>query len=132
MRQQGYFDPEVLALAYLLMALVRGNFLKASVVTWLSTFGRHLIEVPPTGVEVSPREVAATGNRAARLELVVGPDTEAPDQMRLLGALQGVLKHAMSGGGALVSWSRGYQGHTTNIYRGTIAPGAWSYDETCL
>ncbi len=99
-RRQGYFDPEVLALAYLLMALVRGHFLKASVVTWLSTFGRHLIEVPATGIEVSPREVAATDNRAARLELVVSPDTEAPEQMRILGALQGVLKYAMTGGGA--------------------------------
>jgi hypothetical protein len=99
-RQRGYFDPEVLALAYLVPALVRGNFLKASVVTWLSTFGRHLIEVPATGVEVSPREIAATEHQAARLELVVSPDTETPEQTRILGALQGLLKYAMTGGGA--------------------------------
>jgi hypothetical protein len=100
LRQRGYFDPEVLALAYLVTALVRGNFLTASVVTWLSTFGRHLIEVPPSGVEVRPLEVPGTGDQGRRLELVVGPDTETPEHMRLLGALQGVLKYAMSGGGA--------------------------------
>ena len=100
LRQQGYFDPEVLTLAYLVTALVRGNFLKASVVTWLSTFGRHLIEVAPNGVEVRPLEVPATGGQGRRLELVVGPDTETPEHMRLLGGLQGVLKYAMSGGGA--------------------------------
>jgi hypothetical protein len=100
LRQRGYVDPEVLALAYLVTALVRGNFLKASVVTWLSTFGRHLIEVAPSGVEVRPLEVPATDGRGRRLELVVGPDTQTPEHMRLLGSLQGVLKYAMSGGGA--------------------------------
>jgi hypothetical protein len=37
------------------------------------------------------------------------------------------------GGGAVLEWGRGAQGHTTNVYRGTITPGqAWSYDETCF
>jgi len=100
LRQRGYFDPEALTLVYLLTALFRGRFLTASAVTWLSTFGRHLIEVPPTGVEVRALEVAGPTGEGSRHELVVGPDTEAPEHMRVLGALQGVLKYAMSGGGA--------------------------------
>jgi hypothetical protein len=32
---------------------------------------------------------------------------------------------------ATLEWDRGIQGHTSNIYRGTI-DGLWSYDETCL
>jgi hypothetical protein len=99
LRERGYFDPEVLALAYLATALVRGNFLKASVVTWLTTFGRHLIEVPPIGVEVVPLEVPATDGQESRYEVVVSPDTQAPERLRIVGALQGVLKYAMTGGG---------------------------------
>jgi len=99
-RERGYFDPEVLALAYLAPALARGNFLSASVVTWLTTFGRHLIEVPPTGVQVRPLEIPAADGNEVRYELVVGPDTDAPERVRILGALQGAIKFAMTGGGA--------------------------------
>ena len=100
LRERGYFDPEVLALAYLGTALVRGNFLSASVVTWLTTFGRHLIEVPPSGVEVRPLEIPATGGRGPRYELVVSADTDAPDRLRIVNVLQDALKYAMTGGGA--------------------------------
>jgi len=99
LRERGYFDPEVLALVYLATALARGNFLKASVVTWLTTFGRHLIEVPPLGVEVRPMEVPSSDDDEPRYEVVVSPDTQAPERLRIVGALQGALKYAMTGGG---------------------------------
>jgi hypothetical protein len=99
-RQRGYFDPEVVVLAYLATALIRGNLLTPSLVTWLTTFGRHLIEVPPLGVQVRPLETPAAAGQGPRYELVVAPDTEAPDHMRIVGALQGALKYAMTGGGA--------------------------------
>ena len=36
-------------------------------------------------------------------------------------------------GGARLSWLRGYQGHTSNVYRGNLSSGSvWSYDESCL
>jgi hypothetical protein len=100
LRHRGYVDPEVLSLAYLLSALARGKFRTASAVTWLSTFGRHLLEVPPTGVEVRPVEVSAPTGQGPRYELMVSPDHETPEKLRVLGALQGILKYAMSGGGA--------------------------------
>jgi len=99
LRERGYFDPEVLAVVYLATALVRRNFLTASVVTWLTTFGRHLIEVPPIGVEVKPLEILAPDGSGPRYEVVVSPDTQAPERLRILGALQGALKFAMTGGG---------------------------------
>ncbi|NIT97389.1 MAG: hypothetical protein GWM91_19070, partial [Actinobacteria bacterium] len=35
--------------------------------------------------------------------------------------------------GALLEWTRSDQGHTANVYRGTIVPGqGWAYDESCL
>ena len=99
-REQGTFDPEVLSLAYLVTAFLRGNFLTASVVTWLASFGRHLVEVPSTGVQVRPVEVRGRGNGEARYEVMIGPDTDAPECVRVLNALQALLKYAMTGGGA--------------------------------
>ncbi len=100
LRERGTFDPEVLSLAYLVTAFVRGNLLTASVVTWLASFGRHLVAIPPTGVQVRPVEVRGHGNGQSRYEVMIGPDVDAPEQVRILSALQGLLKYAMTGGGA--------------------------------
>src|SRR5208337_3978862 len=81
-------------------AFVRGQFLTASVVTWLASFGRHLIEIPPTGVQVRPVEVVGRENGEARYEVMIGPDVDAPEQVRVLAALQGLVKYMMSGGGS--------------------------------
>ncbi len=101
-RVRGYFDPEVLALAYLAAALVRGNVLRASAVTWLATFGRHLAETPATGAEVQAIPMPGGEAGEPRHELVVGPDVDAPDRMRLgmVGMFNSALKYAMTGGGA--------------------------------
>ena len=40
------------------------------------------------------------GNGQARYEVMIGPDVDAPEQVRILSALQGLLKYAMTGGGA--------------------------------
>ncbi len=102
LRSRGYFDPEVLTLAYLAAALVRGNILSASVVTWAATFGRHLIETPSTGVLVEPVALPCEDGQDPRYKLVVGPDTDAPDRLQLgvVGALNSALRYAMTGGGA--------------------------------
>jgi hypothetical protein len=100
LRERGTFDPEVLSLAYLVTAFGRGNFLTASVVTWLASFGRHLIALPPTGVQVRPVEVRGRGNGESRYEVMIGPDVDAPERVRILSALQGLLKYAITGGGA--------------------------------
>jgi hypothetical protein len=100
LRERGTFDPEVLSLAYLVTAFVRGNFLTASVVTWLASFGRHLVAVPPTGVQVWPVEVRGRANGPSGYEVMIGPDVDAPERVRMVGALQGLLKYAITGGGA--------------------------------
>lgn len=102
LRGRGYFDPEVLALAYLAAAFLRGNVLTASAVTWAATFGRHLVETPSTGVLVEPVAIPAEPGQPPRHEIVVGPDTDAPDRLRfgLVGFLNSALRYAMTGGGA--------------------------------
>ena len=101
LRERGTFDPEVLSLAYLVTAFVRGNLLTASVVTWLSSFGRHLVAIPPTGVQVRPVEVRGRGNGQPGYEVMISPDVDAPERVRILSALQGLLKYAITGGGAI-------------------------------
>jgi hypothetical protein len=100
LRERGTFDPEVLSLAYLVTAFVRGNLLTASVVTWLASFGRHLVAPFPTGVQVRPVEVHGCGNGQSRYEVMIGPDVDAPERVRILSALQALLKYAITGGGA--------------------------------
>jgi hypothetical protein len=70
-RERGYFDPEVLSLGYLVMAFFMGNFLKASVVTWLMTFGRHLLDAPRASIEVRPVEITQEGDAAPRYEVEI-------------------------------------------------------------
>jgi hypothetical protein len=45
-------------------------------------------------------EVRGRGNGRSHYEVVIGPDVDAPDRVRVLGALQGLLKYAITGGGA--------------------------------
>ncbi len=52
----------------------------------------------------------------------------------LPGLIGNTLTVERSGGtDAVLHWSRGIQGHTSNLYRGTILPGlAWSYATSCF
>lgn len=54
--ERGYFDPEVVSVMYLINSVTKGKFLLPSAVTWLTTFGRHLIELSYSGLMISVRE----------------------------------------------------------------------------
>lgn len=97
-RQRGYFDPEVLSLGYLATAVARRNVLNASTVTWLAAFGRHLVSPAPNGVEVRPVRVGDHDDGRPSYQITIGPDTDAPERVQLLGAMQGLLKYALTGG----------------------------------
>ena len=95
-RRQGNFDPEVLTVTYLLTAMLRGNPLPAAIVTWLTTFGRHLVQLPAPGIELRPVEIGADGD-IPRFEVVVAPDSVAPDKMTFFGMLPTLLVTALTG-----------------------------------
>lgn len=42
-KNKGSFDPEVVSVMYLFDSVRKGNYLRAAIITWLTTFGRHLI-----------------------------------------------------------------------------------------
>ena len=54
--ERGYFDPEVVSVMYLINSVTKGEFLLPSAVTWLTTFGRHLLELSYGGLMISVRE----------------------------------------------------------------------------
>ena len=95
-RRQGNFDPEVLMVTYLLTALLRGNALPAAIVTWITTFGRHLVRLPSPGVEVRPAEMGGDG-KSPRFEVVVARDHTPTDKMTFFGMVPTMLFNAITG-----------------------------------
>ncbi len=53
-REHGYVHPEVLSVAYLFASWIRGNILRGATVTWLASFGRHLLQGPEKSIDVRP------------------------------------------------------------------------------
>jgi len=96
-RLRGNIDPEVLTVTYLLIALVRGNALPAATLTWISTFGRHLVRMPPRGIVVRPTETGLHGG-SPYLEVLIAPDPTPPDKMTFFGIIPTMALHAMTGG----------------------------------
>jgi hypothetical protein len=97
-RREGNFDPEVLSVVYLFTALIQGNVLPATIFTWVTTFGRHLVAPPSSGVELRPVEVTGDPTGAPHYELVVANDRKADDKMTLFGLIPTVLMTALTGG----------------------------------
>ena len=99
-REEGHIHPEVLSLGYLVSAFFRGNFFKASVITWFTTFGRHLLDAPRRGVIVTPVPVKDDDSGEPRYEIRVSPDLDLPERERIVGSVQALLKFAITGGAA--------------------------------
>ena len=43
-KEEGLYHPETLSAVYLINGIIKGNVLKASVLTWVVTFGRHILD----------------------------------------------------------------------------------------
>jgi hypothetical protein len=96
-RLRGNFDPEVLTVTYLLTALLSGNALPATIFTWISTFGRHLVRMPSPGVEVYPAQIGRDST-SPHFEVVVAPERTPPDKMTLFGMIPTMLFQTITGG----------------------------------
>ncbi len=54
---EGVYHPEVISVMYLINSMLKGNFLTASAVTWLATFGRHLVDSSSESCRLQAAEV---------------------------------------------------------------------------
>ena len=95
-RLRGNFDPEVLSVTYLLTALLGGNALPATIFTWISTFGRHLVRLPAQGVEIRPAQIGRD-SRSPQFEVVVAPDRTPPDKATFFGMIPTMIFQAITG-----------------------------------
>ena len=100
MRQRGYFDPELLSVAYLYASAARGAWLRGAAITWALCFGRHLFVDGSASVEIRPLKKTRNGDDAPHYEIVLVP--RAPHQAPLFGfarlALQYLASAAAPGG----------------------------------
>jgi hypothetical protein len=97
-QKKGYFDPEVVSLAYLLVSLIKGNLLTASVFTWFTTFGRHLMPQAPVGVVIKPVLSKNTAAPTAGGGVIVAPDESRRTVNRVARAVGAILQLAVTGG----------------------------------
>jgi hypothetical protein len=98
LRRQGYVDPEVVSVVYLLGSLLRGQALAGAVVTWLTTFGRHLVKPPLRGVEL--RMIQPVGRPRPLdegCEIIAGPDRMDAPGMRALRFVPELVRYALAG-----------------------------------
>lgn len=92
---QGHIDPEVLTLGYLITSVARGSYLRAAAITWMTAFGRHLIDPPRNGVEVRPG-AAEDGEAGECGEITVRPVMQ--NRAPLVALLQGMVRYAFTAG----------------------------------
>jgi hypothetical protein len=96
-QERGEFDPEVLSVIYLITSFFRGNLLPASVVTWLATFGRHLVRHTSPGVEIKAVRLDPLSAADPEYEVAVSPAVSQSGWHRLVTMLPRVL-HTLTGG----------------------------------
>lgn len=116
-QEDGVFHPEVLSLSYLLIAMIRGNFLPAAAFTWGSAFGRHLLSSSEQGVEVSP---IVSGQDDDQIEVTIKPVQSENGKSLLFSLLPAALKYAMTGDagaiqGDMIEKMRGMAGNHENV-----------------
>lgn len=55
--EKGAFDPEVVSIMYLLNSISKKNFIAASALTWITTFGRHILDFRYDELSIKVKEV---------------------------------------------------------------------------
>jgi len=89
-QEQGYIHPEVLSLGYLLSSLFRGTILRGATVTWLASFGRHLLEGPEKCIDVRPIKHGNRGGETKTYQVALVPQAAKLSQLYRLA--QGLMK----------------------------------------
>jgi len=126
-KKNGNFDPEVLSVIYLLIALVKRNFLPAAILTWISTFGRHLIHIPPKGVELKPLEVVSEETGEKEYEVEVSTIMDEDNKMMLFSLIPSILKFAFAGESAFTGKNLINQIQKVSQFHGEVLHGIESF-----
>lgn len=74
--EKGYFDPEVVSVMYLANSASKGKFLAPSAITWLTTFGRHIIDMSNNRLMITVREITNKATEEVYYDLTIVPDVD--------------------------------------------------------
>ncbi len=69
---EGVYHPEVISVMYLINSMLRGKMLTATAITWLATFGRHLLNAAAEQCRLQAAAVASDGNEGY-IDVMVQP-----------------------------------------------------------
>ena len=97
-QETGKFDPEVLSVVYLVYSLIQGRGLAASMITWIATFGRHLLTPPIEGVLLNIKSITGDDPHNPSFELAARPDHQQPRLYTFLKYARTALADLLSGG----------------------------------
>jgi hypothetical protein len=100
-RREGKLHPEVLSVVYLAIAFVRGNMLPAALFTWASSFGRHLVRLPRTGVRLVPVKQRGTRKRGPQ-EITIYSEKVESEWESALKVLPALFSYALTGSRSFV------------------------------
>jgi hypothetical protein len=96
-KKSGYFHPEVLSIVYLLVSMIKGTIISAAIITWFSTFGRHLLHEPPSAVELKPIQVTDKETNKTFHEVNISSMKADVDKVTALGIIPAIIKYAVTG-----------------------------------
>lgn len=71
-RKEGLYDPEAISVIYLINSLIKGNFLMAGAITWIATFGRHIMTGSHQVCVLEASEITGE-DRQTYVEVVIKP-----------------------------------------------------------
>lgn len=71
-KKDGVYDPEVISSVYLINSIIKGNMLFPSIVTWLVSFGRHII-IPPEEIASIEATAVIDANNKEFVEVTAKP-----------------------------------------------------------
>lgn len=98
LRRHGYYDPEVLSVVYLAVAFLRGQFLAPSLVTWFTTFGRHMLKPRPPAVELRITHTRDASQGQSRYGVIIAADRDDGNVAEFSGVVPAVIQYALMGG----------------------------------
>lgn len=91
-KEQGYIHPELLSLGYLTISYFNNNLYRGAFITWIASFGRHLLTGEENCIEVSP--VPDSTGKGKNKGYQVKVAKHASDQTPLLNLFRTTLRMA--------------------------------------
>lgn len=82
--ERGAFDPEVVSVMYLINSINKGNLLSASAISWIATFGRHLVQLSYEGAVIRVKEIKDSSRPGQYYDVTVYENTDQAGKLKFL------------------------------------------------